>query len=73
MTVALGKDDNVRRVASAVSLAIHTIARPINTTDEIPRKDIISLNIAKFTSWIEAIDTLINCVRASQPQLESLL
>jgi len=43
IATALDKDDNVKRVSSAVLLALHTVTRPLNDSDEIPRKEIISL------------------------------
>jgi hypothetical protein len=36
--------DNASRISTAVPLAIHTLARPLNPSDEIPRVDIISSN-----------------------------
>ena len=43
IAISLDKDDNISRVCSAVLLAIHTVARPLDSQDEIPRKEIISL------------------------------
>jgi hypothetical protein len=42
-TIGVAPDigDSVLRVSFAIPLAIHTIARPINPKDSIPRKDII--------------------------------
>jgi hypothetical protein len=40
--VALDLSDNVNRVSATIPLAIHTIARPLDPLDEIPRKEIIS-------------------------------
>jgi len=39
--IALNKDDNVNRVCKAIPLAIHTMSRPLDSSDEIPRKEII--------------------------------
>jgi hypothetical protein len=47
ITISLGENDNVNRVSTAIPLAIHTISQPLNTSDPIPCKDIISLR--KFT------------------------
>jgi hypothetical protein len=41
--VVLDIDDNAKRLQRAIPLAIHTIARPLDPEDVIPRKDIISL------------------------------
>jgi hypothetical protein len=41
--IALDKDDNVNRVCKAIPLAIHTMSGPLDSSDEIPRKEIISL------------------------------
>jgi len=43
IAISLDNDDNIRRVCSAVLLAIHTVARPLDSQDEIPRKEIILL------------------------------
>ncbi len=36
-------DDNVDRVSKSIPLAIHSLARPLDSLDAIPRNDIISL------------------------------
>jgi hypothetical protein len=41
--VALDKNDNVKRVSAAIPLAIHILSRPLDSLDDIPRKEIISL------------------------------
>jgi hypothetical protein len=41
--IAPDLDDNVNRVSSAIPLVNHSMARPTNPSDKIPRKDIISL------------------------------
>jgi hypothetical protein len=41
--IALDKDDNVNRVCKAIPLAIHTMSRPLDSSDEIPRKEKLSL------------------------------
>jgi hypothetical protein len=46
--VALDLNDNVNRVSTAIPLAIHTMARPLDPLDDIPRKEIISLK--KFSA-----------------------
>jgi hypothetical protein len=40
--ISLDKNDNVQRVSAAIPLAIHTLCRPIDPLDEIPRREIIS-------------------------------
>jgi hypothetical protein len=44
-TIGIAPDlnDSVTRVSHAILLAIHTLARPTNGNDTIPRKDIISI------------------------------
>lgn len=37
-------NDNASRVSRAISLAIHALAHPLDPSEKIPRKDIISLN-----------------------------
>jgi hypothetical protein len=41
--IALDTNDNALRVSRAIPLIIHSLARPLDTSDKIPRKDIISL------------------------------
>jgi hypothetical protein len=41
--IAFDKDDNVHRVSKAIPLAIHTTSRPLDSLDEIPRKEILLL------------------------------
>ncbi len=44
-TIGITSDfnDNTTRVSRAITLAIHSLARPLDHSDKIPRKDIISL------------------------------
>jgi hypothetical protein len=40
--IALDMADNVQCVNAAIPLAIHTLSRPLDPFDEIPRNEIIS-------------------------------
>jgi hypothetical protein len=46
--ITLDNQDNIQCVSAAIPLAIHTIARPLDPLDTIPRKEIISLK--KFSA-----------------------
>ncbi len=41
--IALDNQNNIQCISAVVPLAIHTIARPLDPLDTIPRKEIISL------------------------------
>jgi len=43
IAISLDKEDNINRVFSAAILAIHTVTRPLDPSDEILRKEIISM------------------------------
>jgi hypothetical protein len=43
IAISLDKEDNINRVCSAAILAIHTVTRPLDPSDEILRKEIISM------------------------------
>jgi hypothetical protein len=45
--------DTVSRVMKAIPLAIHSVARPVESSDPIPRKDIVSLKKFKAESRME--------------------
>ncbi len=43
--IALDTADNIQRVSAAIPLAIHTLSRPLDPFEEIPRNEIISQKI----------------------------
>jgi hypothetical protein len=53
--VTLDKGDNYIRTCTAAILAIHTVARPLNSKDIIPRKEIISMK--KFEAEAQPAET----------------
>jgi hypothetical protein len=51
--------NNIMRVSYAIPLAIHTLARPVNTNDTIPHKDIISIKKLLAEGPIEETKTIL--------------
>jgi hypothetical protein len=45
--------DNTHRVSRVIPLAIHTLTRPLDSSDMIPRKDIISMKTFKAEGRME--------------------
>jgi hypothetical protein len=63
-TIGLTPDlhDNLQRVSRAIPLAIQTLARPLDSNDIIPRKDIISLKKIKAEGRIEEQKTVLGWI-----------
>jgi len=60
VTVNLG--DNARRIIRAIPTAIHSIARPVDKGDDLPRVDIISSKKLKAEGTLEEIKTVLGWV-----------
>jgi len=60
--IAQDKNDSVKRVSAAIPQTIHTLSRPFDNLDEIPRKEIISLKKFADESRPSEIKTVLGWV-----------
>jgi hypothetical protein len=63
-TIGIAPDilDNVNRTSKSIPLAIHSIARPLDSSDIIPRKDIISLKKFSAEGRMEETKTILGWI-----------
>jgi hypothetical protein len=54
--------DNAYRVNAAIPLAIHSISRPLNKNDPIPRTETISLKIFKAKGRMEEVKKILGWI-----------
>jgi len=62
IAITVNLEDNPRRIIRAIPLAIHSIARPVDPTDDLPRVDIISLKKLKAEGKLEEVKTVLGWV-----------
>jgi hypothetical protein len=72
IAVTVNLKDNPLRIIRAIPLAIHSIARPVDPNDDLPRVDIISSKKLKAEGTLEEIKTVLGWVINTRHLLISL-